>query len=40
MEAAGNPLHNFKQIECPDVIRKRYWVILFKFKKNYLNKYI
>ena len=24
MEAAGNPLHNFKQIECPDVIRKRY----------------
>ncbi len=24
LEAAGNPLHNFKQIECPDVIKKRY----------------
>jgi hypothetical protein len=28
MEAAGNPLHNFKEIECPDVLKQRYWVIL------------
>ena len=24
MEAAGNPLHNFKEIECPDVLKQRY----------------
>ena len=24
LEAAGNPLHNFKEIECPDVLKQRY----------------
>lgn len=24
LEAAGNPLHNFKEIECPDVLKERY----------------
>ena len=24
LEAAGNPLHNFKEIECPEELKKRY----------------
>ena len=24
MEAAGNPLHNFKEVECPQVLKDRY----------------
>jgi hypothetical protein len=24
MEAAGNPLHNFREVECPQVLKDRY----------------